>query len=81
MIADVDRQVIIDTIGTFGIDAPIILDDIRFAAAVDGRPLNHITSVEMCSVMRERCVSVIGPCGAHDRVSWVRLWRRSLLST
>lgn len=74
MIADVDRRTIIDTIGTFSMGAPIVLDDIRFAAAVDGRPLHHLTSKEMCSIMRERCVTVEGPYGRQDRVSWVRAW-------
>lgn len=74
MIADVDRQAIIDTIGTFPMGSPIILDDIRFAAAVDGCPLNHLTSRQMYPVMRERCVPEVGPFGDHDRKSWVRAW-------
>lgn len=74
MIADVDRQAIIDTIGTFPMGSPIILDDIRFAAAVDGCPLNHLTSRQMYPVMRERRVPEVGPFGDHDRKSWVRAW-------
>jgi hypothetical protein len=65
------EQAIIDTIRTFRPGAPICVDDIRFAAAVDGHDLSGVLPWEWGRVMRSLCSSKNGPCGAHDRRSWM----------
>ena len=63
---------IIDTVGTFRIDAKIVIEDVRFAATVDGHDLSGISGSEMARIMRARC----DPIRENDNhfSYWVRRW-------
>ena len=70
-ISDQDRRVVLETVGTFRLGAPITVDDIRFAAKVDGHDLSHVLWNELPMIIKERC-DAYKPYGGHERVSWIR---------
>lgn len=68
-----EEEAIILAARTFRIGAPIVVDDIRFAARTDGHDLGHIGGKDIANVLRTICdpVSVQMPYD-HNRVSWIR---------
>ena len=66
-----EESAIIETVRTFRAGAPLVIDDIRFAAAVDGRDLSSVKPAEWSRVLATVCDSMNGPYGCHDRRSWV----------
>ncbi|MFA6718648.1 MAG: hypothetical protein WCS15_06180 [Prevotella sp.] len=69
-VSDQDRKVVLDTIGTFRSGASITVDDIRFAAKVDGYDLSHILWNELPIIIKDRCDPY--NIGGHKCVSWIR---------
>jgi len=70
-ISDQDRRVVLETVGTFRLGAPITVDDVRFAAKVDGHDLSHISWYELPLILKERCDGR-KLIGSHEHVSWIR---------
>ena len=58
------------TVETFPIGSPIIIDDIRFAAKVDGHNLDDVNGTIIAMCLAEVCDPKI--IRKHDRVSWYR---------
>lgn len=53
--------------------APITVDDVRFASAVDGHPLSHLTGREVGRCLT-KCCTVSGKSGSgcpHNGSLWV----------
>lgn len=66
-----EESAIIETVRTFRAGAPLVIDDILFAAAVDGHDLSSVKPYEWSRVLATVCDSMCGPYGRHDRRSWV----------
>lgn len=70
---DQDVEAILSTVGTFRLGSPIVIDDIRFAAKVDGHDLSHLKSGDIAEILRVRCHP--GPAMKnHEHKSWFRSW-------
>jgi|GEM_PF-3409005 len=69
---DTDRAAIIGVVGTFRVNAPISIDDVRFATAVDGHSLSHMSGSQISTVLRTRCNPVPGRDYRHHL--WIRRW-------
>ena len=58
------------TVETFPIGSPIIIDDIRFAAKVDGYNLDDVNGQIIAMCLAEVCDPKV--IRKHDRTSWYR---------
>ena len=74
MIAAEDRDAVIAAIGTFRMGAPILVDDVRVAAAADGHPIRHMDKFAISECMKERCDLKVGRYGPKDYHYWFRRW-------
>ena len=64
------KAVILRTIETFPIGSPIIIDDIRFAAKVDGYNLDDVDGQIIARCLAEVCDPKV--IRKKDRTSWYR---------
>jgi hypothetical protein len=64
------NTVIQKTVCSFPSTSPIVIDDVRFAAKVDGHDLSDISTNEIVAIMKTFCRSENGPRGPKDRASW-----------
>lgn len=64
------KAVIRRTIETFPVGSPIIIDDIRFAAKVDGYSLDDVDGQIIAKCLAEMCDPVV--IRKKDRTSWYR---------
>lgn len=65
-----DRDAIVDAVHSFRPGSPIVIDDVRFACAVDGHSIGHLVTHEVVSVMRTVATPDARRKGSHDRRSW-----------
>ena len=74
-VSDEDERFIINLVGTFRMSAPIMLDDIRFAAQIEGHPIDKINGTTLSSIVAKRC-DVIVYAGDHPKSyhKYVRRW-------
>lgn len=72
MIAIADHEYVIDLIGSYRKTAIISIDDIRVAAASEGRPLDHISGRQMARVLKTRCDCI--PERSWGGSVWRRRW-------
>lgn len=63
---------ILDTIGTFRMDAPIQTDDVRFASRCDGHDLSEVSPKQLTEVLKMRCTPHSRPM--HYPTVWTRDW-------
>lgn len=64
-------DIVYNTVQTFRPGAPIIADDIRFAATVDGYDMTQYTNIEIGHELAKWCHTVYGPYGKKDRRSYI----------
>jgi hypothetical protein len=64
---------IILVIGTFRRDAKIIIDDVRFAAAVDGIDMSMYSASKITNLLRVRC-DTLEEHSSDGKAYWVRRW-------
>ncbi|KUE73028.1 hypothetical protein AUQ37_03975 [Candidatus Methanomethylophilus sp. 1R26] len=65
------EKAIIAAVRSFRPGAPINVDDVQFAAAVDGHDLSGVRPWEWGPVMNTVCKSADGPYGNHDMRTWI----------
>ena len=63
---------IINTVGTFPIGSLMVIDDIRFAATVDGYDLSNVSGSKIAGMLPYRCDSKRE--GSNHFTYWVRRW-------
>lgn len=68
------ESIVLDTAGSFNFGSPIVIDDIRFAAKVDGYDLSKIEGHIIAGILKNRCIPIRNPGYPKDRVSWIRKW-------
>ena len=66
------EDIVFNTVQTFRPGAPIIADDIRFAATVDGYDMTPYTNLEIGRELAKWCHTTLGPYGKKDRRSYIR---------
>lgn len=64
------EAVIRRTVGTFPVGSPIIIDDIRFAAKMDGFNLDDVDGHIIARCLSEMCDAKM--IRKKDRISWYR---------
>ena len=66
------EDIVFNTVQTFRPGSPIIADDIRFAATVDGHDMRQYTNAEIAHELAKWCHVRLGPYGIKDRRSFYR---------
>lgn len=61
-----DRMAIVAAVQSYRKGAPMTLEDVRIACAMDGHPINHVNRSVLASFMRTFCTVEHGPHGPHD---------------
>lgn len=66
-------EIVYKTVQTFRPGSPIMADDIRFAATVDGHDMRRYNNHEIARELAKWCHPAYGPYGRKDRRSFFRI--------